>query len=117
MSDPRKPVFRPCSVLFVSSAVFPYSKTGGLADVSSALPQALREVDQDVRVIMPKYGFIGEKKQKIHIINRTQGMDVEIGDKTTTVNVKSSAILTPRTRVQIYLAESEEYFSRMGLYS
>src|SRR5579872_2555815 len=117
MNDPKKPPFPPRSVLFVSSEVYPYAKTGGLADVSTALPQALREFDHDVRIIMPKYGFIGEKKQKIHIINRTQGMDVQVGDKTTTVNVKSSAILTPRTRVQIYLSESDEYFSRMGLYS
>jgi len=117
MIDPRKPKFPQRGILFVSSEVFPYAKTGGLADVSTALPQALREFDHDVRLIMPKYGFIGEKKQKIHVINRTQGMDVEIGNKKTTINVKSSAILTPRTRVQIYLSESDEYFSRMGLYS
>src|SRR5437764_5956846 len=116
MSQPRKPKIHPRSVLFVSSEVFPYAKTGGLADVSSALPQALREFHHDVRVIMPRYGFIGEKKQKIHIINRTQGMEIPVGDKNTTVDIKSSAILTQRTRVQIYLIESEEYFSRMGLY-
>ncbi len=117
MTDPNKPTFPQRSVLFVSSEVYPYAKTGGLADVSSALPQALREFNHDVRLIMPKYGFIGEKKQKIHIINRLQGMDFQVGDRMVTVNAKSSAILTPRTRVQIYLAENEEYFSRMGLYS
>jgi starch synthase len=117
MNDLRKPNFPQRSILFVSSEVFPYAKTGGLADVSSALPQALREFNHDVRVIMPKYGFIGEKKQKIHIVNRTQGMDIQVGDRITSVNIKSSAILTPRTRVQIYLSESDEYFSRMGLYS
>jgi starch synthase len=116
-TDSRKGAFPQRSILFVSSEVYPYAKTGGLADVSSALPQALREFDHDVRVIMPKYGFIGEKKQKIHIINRLQGMDFKIGSNMTTVNVKSSAILTPRTRVQIYLSESDEYFSRMGLYA
>ena len=117
MNEPIKSPFPQRSVLFVSSEVYPYAKTGGLADVSSALPQALREFDHDVRIIMPKYGFIGEKKQKIHIINRLQGMDFEIGDKMVTVNAKSSAILTQRTRVQIYLSESDEYFSRMGLYA
>lgn len=109
--------FPPRNVLFVSSEVYPYAKTGGLADVSYALPQVLREFNHDVRVIMPKYGFIGEKKQKIHIINRLQGLDFEVGGKYTMVNAKSSAILTPRTRVQIYLVESEEYFQRMGLYA
>src|SRR5438309_8959229 len=103
MSEDRKPKFRPRSVLFVSSEVFPYAKTGGLADVSSALPQAMREFQHDIRVLMPKYGFIGEKKQKIHIINRLQGLDFTVNGKDTMVNAKSSAILTPRTRVQIYL--------------
>jgi starch synthase len=117
MNDPKKPTFPQRSIMFVSSEVFPYAKTGGLADVSSALPQALREFNHDVRIIMPQYGFIGLKKQKVHIINRLQGMDFQVGDTLATVNVKSSAILTQRTRVQIYLAENEEYFSRMGLYS
>jgi starch synthase len=118
MADPTPsiPQFPPRNVLFVSSEVYPYAKTGGLADVSYALPQVLREYNQDVRVIMPKYGFIGEKKQKIHIINRLQGMDFNVAGKYTMVNAKSSAILTQKTRVQIYLVESDEYFQRPGLY-
>src|SRR2546430_881712 len=82
----------PRSVLFLSTEVYPYAKTGGLADVSSALPQALRELGHDVRVMMPKYGFIGEKKQKIHLINRLQGVEFKIGDKYIVTNLKSSAI-------------------------
>ncbi|HEX5316243.1 MAG TPA: glycogen/starch synthase, partial [Candidatus Kapabacteria bacterium] len=58
MTSPR-PQFPPRGVLFLSTEVYPYAKTGGLADVSSALPQALRELGHDVRVMMPKYGFIG----------------------------------------------------------
>lgn len=117
MAEKQTSSFPPRSILFVSSEVYPYAKSGGLADVASALPQALRAFDYDVRVIMPKYGVIGEKKQKIHIINRLQGMDFKIGNRMISMSAKSSAILTPKTRVQIYLAESEEYFSRMGLYA
>jgi starch synthase len=115
MTSPR-PQFPPRGVLFLSTEVYPYAKTGGLADVSSALPQALRELGHDVRVMMPKYGFIGEKKQKIHLINRLQGIEYKIGDREIVTNLKSSAILTSRTRIQMYLLESEEYFQRMGLY-
>lgn len=124
MSQPRgaaqmtlpPPKFPPRSVLYLSTEVYPYAKTGGLADVSSALPQELRMLGHDVRVLMPKYGFIGEKKQKIHLINRLQGVDFKIGDKNLTANIKSSAILTQKTRIQMYMLESEEYFQRMGLY-
>ncbi|TXL72745.1 glycogen synthase GlgA [Vineibacter terrae] len=42
-------------ILFVSSEVFPLAKTGGLADVSSALPAALSCLGADVRVMLPGY--------------------------------------------------------------
>jgi len=42
-------------ILFASSEVVPFAKTGGLADVAGSLPLALEEVGMDVRVIMPRY--------------------------------------------------------------
>ena len=42
-------------VLFVTSEIAPLIKTGGLADVSGALPAALRSIDVDVRVLVPGY--------------------------------------------------------------
>jgi len=43
------------AVLFATSEAVPLLKTGGLADVSGALPQALRAAGQDVRVLLPGY--------------------------------------------------------------
>ena len=45
----------PLPVLFVASEAAPLTKTGGLADVAAALPMALRELDVDVRVLLPGY--------------------------------------------------------------
>ena len=45
----------PLRVIFASSEVQPLIKTGGLADVSGSLPVALRELGDDVRVLMPAY--------------------------------------------------------------
>jgi starch synthase len=42
-------------VLYITAEVFPLAKTGGLADVSAALPSALRERDVDIRVLVPGY--------------------------------------------------------------
>ena len=42
-------------ILFASSEAHPLIKTGGLADVAGALPKALRDLKQDVRLILPAY--------------------------------------------------------------
>ena len=42
-------------VLFITSEVFPFCKTGGLGDVSAALPAALRMLNTDVRLLLPGY--------------------------------------------------------------
>ncbi len=41
--------------LFVSSEAFPVAKTGGLADVSAALPAALADLGVDIRLMLPAY--------------------------------------------------------------
>lgn len=71
---------KPLSILFVSSETYPFAKTGGLADVSYSLPLAIRELGHDIRVMMPKYGSISERKNKIQQeINRLR--DIPVGDE------------------------------------
>ncbi len=49
-------------VAFCAAEVFPFAKTGGLADVAGTLPVALQKHGIDVDIFLPKYGFIDEKK-------------------------------------------------------
>ena len=52
---PRKTSHSPLSVLFITPEIHPLIKTGGLGDVSSSLPSALRQLGVDVRVLIPGY--------------------------------------------------------------
>lgn len=104
-------------ILFVSSEVFPFVKTGGLADVSSALPQMLSELGHEVRIVIPKYGAVDDRKFKIHEIVRLKDLQVKIGDKDVIFSLKSCFLPGPRVRVQIYFLDNQEYFgSRNSLY-
>ena len=49
-------------ILFASPEIVPFAKTGGLADVSGALPKALEKLGEDVTAIMPKYRAVDDKK-------------------------------------------------------
>ncbi len=75
-------------VLFCSSEVVPFAKTGGLADVSGALPLALQEQGAEVKIALPKYRGI-----------KSRGRVVKIGET-----------------LEVYLIENDRYFNREGLY-
>ena len=104
-------------ILFVTSEVVPFVKTGGLADVSSALPQMLSELGHEVRIVVPKYGAVDDRKFKIHEIVRLKDLQFKIGEKDVIFSLKSCFLPGPRVRVQIYFLDNQEYFgSRNSLY-
>lgn len=104
-------------ILFVTSEVVPFVKTGGLADVSSALPQRLAELGHEVRIVVPKYGAVDDRKFKIHEVVRLKDLQTKIGDKDVVFSLKSCFLPGPKVRVQIYFLDNHEYFgSRSSLY-
>ncbi len=104
------------NVLFVTSEVFPYSKTGGLADISNSLPQALNSLGNDVRIISPKYGQLDERRLQIHEIKRLKELKINVNGKDTKFSIKSSFIHGKNTKAQMYLMESMDYFKNKGIY-
>ncbi|MDQ3020113.1 MAG: glycogen synthase GlgA [Bacteroidota bacterium] len=104
------------NVLFVTSEVFPYSKTGGLADVSNSLPQALNSLSNDIRIITPKYGQLDERRLQIHEIKRLKELKINVNGKDTKFSIKSSFIHGRNTKAQMYLMESQDYFKNKGIY-
>jgi len=115
---PKGTMAKPLSILFVSSEIYPFAKTGGLADVSYSLPLALRELGHDIRVMMPKYGSISERKNRIHEINRLRDFPIPVGDTESLATVKSSSVNNPRSKVQAYITTNQNYFeAKKGFYS
>ncbi|MFA7288444.1 MAG: glycogen synthase GlgA [Melioribacteraceae bacterium] len=112
------PAGKKLKILFVTSEVVPFIKTGGLADVSSALPQILQELGHQVRIVVPKYGAIDERKYKIHEVVRLKDLTTEIDKKEVVFSLRSSFLIGQKTRVQIYFLDNNDYYgSRHSLYS
>ncbi|MBE2188494.1 MAG: glycogen synthase [Desulfobulbaceae bacterium] len=108
---------KPLNILFVSSEVFPFAKESGIADVSYALPIALRHMGHDVRLMLPKYGTISERRNRIYEINRLRDIPIELGDKIEFTTVKSTSVVSPGTKVQAYVTSHIGYFEeKTGVY-
>lgn len=56
--------FSPLRVLQVSAELVPYAKTGGLGDVTGALPEALRAEGVDLRLLVPGYPAVRQALQR-----------------------------------------------------
>jgi starch synthase len=94
-------------VLFVSSEVFPLIKTGGLADVSGALPAALHGAGTDVRVLMPGYPVAMDKAEGKRTVG-TLGDPFGVG----TANLVSARI--PGSGVPLWLIDCPPLYDRPG---
>lgn len=106
------------SILFVTSEVIPFAKTGGLADVSSALPLALTELGHDVRIVAPKYGTVSERRNRIHEIKRLKDIPIDVAGESTMATVKSSQVVNSRAKVQVYLVTNDKYLEPLkGIYT
>jgi starch synthase len=96
-------------VLFVVSEAVPYAKTGGLADVAGALPYALKELGADVKVLMPYYGQIQQKK--IPVTVAAEDLEARLGPGTLSFDV-----MTPEAEAPFYFVARDEFFERSQLY-
>jgi starch synthase len=96
-------------VAILTSEAVPFAKTGGLADVSGALPKALREHDVDARLILPLYDQIDRRLLHDEII---ENVPVEWRGRVHHVRfLCSNAAEAP-----VYLVQAPEFFARPNVY-
>lgn len=109
---------RPLKILFASSEVVPFAKTGGLADVSGSLPKALAvtghdNMGNDVRIVMPRY-------QHIEACYYKTDFPVPFLNRFETAIIRESAIEShfqeKRKTIPVYLVDNYHYFYRDRMY-
>ena len=97
-------------VLFAASEAVPFVKTGGLADVMSALPKALKQVGVDVALVIPKYEHMNaaykDKLEKVY-----EGY-VDLSWRQQYFGVEKTVV----DGITVYFIDNEWYFKRDGLY-
>jgi starch synthase len=96
-------------IAFVASEGVPFSKTGGLADVVGALPQAVAAIGHEVEVFLPRYRMTKPGP----VVPGGHSVTVPLASRLRFVSVQSGG---EAAGVQHYLVDSPELFERAGLY-
>ena len=53
-------------ILYVASEINPFLKTSEVADFVRSLPQAMLEKGMEIRILVPRFGLINERKNRLH---------------------------------------------------
>jgi starch synthase len=99
------------SILVCSPEIVPFAKTGGLADVSAALPEALSVLGCDVRLVLPLYRSARERAGPLKALARE--IPVLIGGREYHVNLWQGL---SASGIIVYFVEKDEFFDRSQLY-
>lgn len=103
-------------ILFISGEVAPFSSQSEVAPIVRSLPESLHESGKyETRIMMPRYGTVSERRNRLHEVIRLSGSEITLGDRTETLRVKVASI--PGIRLQVYFMDNDHYFKRKGVYA
>lgn len=102
-------------IAFAASEVVPFAKTGGLADVSGALPVELEKLGHDVKVFMPKYYSVDEHKFNLEYQSWASPMPIRVAGVIHEVHLRKGYL--PNSKVEIYFIDCPYFFHRHNLYT
>jgi len=102
-------------ICLVSSELTPLAKTGGLADVSSALATYLHDAGHDVRMLVPRYSRIDNSGLKTEPVEGLTDLSMRFGDRT--VHCAIDQAVLPGSRTPIYLLRCPEFYGRESIYT
>lgn len=97
-------------ILFVSQEISPYLPSNEISDHGHKLPQTMQEKGYEVRIFMPKYGAINERRNQLHEVIRLSGMNISIDDNDHPLIIKVASMQPGR--IQVYFIDNDDYFQK-----
>ncbi|MDX1603244.1 MAG: glycogen/starch synthase [Salinimicrobium sediminis] len=97
-------------ILYVSSEVIPYLPETEISSMSFEAPRMVNNHGGQIRIFMPRFGNINERRHQLHEVIRLSGMNLVINDLDMPLIIKVASI--PKERMQVYFIDNEDYFKR-----
>lgn len=102
-------------IFYITPEIAPFINSSANANISGSLPKILKNLGHDIRVMMPKYGVVNERKYILRDVIRLRDMSINFADKSYSVNAKSAFL--PDSKVQVYFLDHPQFSERDGIYA
>ncbi len=102
-------------ILYVSSELIPYLPENEVSKMAFEVSKEMHHQGVQIRMFMPRFGVINERRHQLHEVIRLSGMNLIINDMDMPLIIKVASI--PKERMQVYFIDNEEYFKRKAIFT
>jgi len=102
-------------ILVVTQEFHPFTEESFIANIVHQYSQFMQDSDMEVRILMPRFGAINERRHRLHEVVRLSGMNITVDDEDYPLLIKVASL--PGTRMQIYFLDNDEFFKRKKLFT
>ncbi len=102
-------------LLLVTQETQPYTAISMISEVVMNLAKKAHESGFELRILMPRFGTINERRHKLHEVVRLSGMNIIVDDDDYPLIIKVASM--PGLRLQVYFLDNEEFFKRKSVFA
>jgi starch synthase len=95
-------------ILYAATEIDPFLQTTKVAELLRRLPAGMQESGAEIRIFVPRFGIINERKNRLHEVVRLSGINISVGDDEKPLVIKVASI--PTAKLQVYFIDNEDYF-------
>ena len=101
-------------ILFITHEMSPFLEISKISEITRQLPQAMQEKGFEIRILMPRFGSINERRNRLHEVIRLSGMNIVVDSNDNPLIIKVASL--PAARMQVYFLDNEDYFQRKKVF-
>ena len=101
-------------ILIVTQEMQPYTALSEISEMARKLPQYVQEKGMEIRILMPRFGTINERRHRLHEVVRLSGMNIIVDDDDYPLIIKVASV--QGARMQVYFLDNEDFFKRKSVF-
>ena len=101
-------------LLIITQELDPYTEGTEISNLVAKLPKLFQENGYEMRILMPRYGTVNERRHRLHEVVRLSGMNIIVDDDDYPLIIKVASL--PNSRLQVYFLDNEDFFKRKQVF-